>query len=478
MVISKNKVYDASAQVTFDFMLQQTKNALKVLGSQEITTQNLDKAFIRFVGKMPPNSPFGSQVSAAVYQEGSKFYVQLKADVEEAEQFWVEFEKNLYVYGSQGDNFELKYEIITQICNTIRQMGGIIDEENAWIFLYNYQKTSGKMPGPDEISQIAVDYVQLNTQQSEAGATTAMYRQDISLEPEVLSGIGGDRIEITPQDALRQMLKEIPTLDAEALDYFFRVMEKWDLDDQQALVNKIKQIEADLNKIPYLLDSERKELRAEVLEYPTEKRRQRLLKAIKERQKDEAFFMVRYAEDQIKAKLRELPFLTAGDITDIMSVILTMPFEEKKKIVDVVKEIEAQFNKMQSQGIEITGIDRKNIRLDLIRLNERERIEEYDKIAERIRAQKVKAILFKEIPQLEFEDHSKILKELLWVNNDELIKRIKQIKANMDKEKAEKTKEFSKSSSASTCKKCGWPMGSFSKKCPRCGWNVDDWFKL
>ena len=73
------------------------------------------------------------------------------------------------------------------------------------------------------------------------------------------------------------------------------------------------------------------------MELATEKRREKLLKLIKERQKNEAMYMAKYVEQQLKDDLLKLPFLTEEKVNNIMSVILTMSYEQKKDIVPAVK---------------------------------------------------------------------------------------------------------------------------------------------
>ena len=104
--------------------------------------------------------------------------------------------------------------------------------------------------------------------------------------------------------------------------------------------------------------------------------------------------------------------------------------------------------------------------------------EQLDKIVEERKSDHVKEVLFAELPQLEFENTKDLVKQLMWLSDAELHQRIEKVKGDMSNQNKEKDQEFAKSTSTAVCKKCGWPMGSFSKKCPRCGWQPDDWFKL
>ena len=247
---------------------------------------------------------------------------------------------------------------------------------------------------------------------------------------------------------------------------------------QELLVSKIKAIEADLSKVPYLLDEERIKLRNSVFELTKEKRREKLAQLIKERSKNEAYFMTLYMDQEIKGNLKKLPFLISSEVDDIMNIILTSPFEEKKNIVSTVNEVEQFLNNIIQKGIALTDIERKNMRLDLIRLPVKERIQLVDRIIEERKAQIVEDILIREIPSLQFENNEKLIKELMWLSQEELKQRINKIKTEKSKSSQEKSKIFESSAAGSACKKCGWPMGQFSKKCPRCGWSVVDWFKI
>jgi hypothetical protein len=400
-------------------------------------------------------------------------------EMESPDSFWDLFETNLQIHGASLEEIQQKAAIITKICKAIRGMNGEIDEEDAWDFIYHYEKTNKHLPNDNEIDAIAIEYIKMAeesgtmpNQIAEVEAQEASYKKNVT---EVI--VEGD-ITITPTDALKEMVKEMPTLDEDTKKYYISLFDKLALPDQELLVSKIKAIEADLSKVPYLLDEERIKLRNSVFELTKEKRREKLAQLIKERSKNEAYYMTLYMDQQIKGNLKKLPFLTLSEVDDIMNIILTSPFEEKKNIVSTVYEVEQFLNNILQKGIALTNIERKNMRLDLIRLPAKERIQMVDRIIEERKAQIVGDILIQEIPSLQFENNEKLIKELMWLSEEELKQRINKIKTEKSKSSQEKSKIFETSAAGSACKKCGWPMGQFSKKCPRCGWSVDDWFKI
>jgi ribosomal protein S17E len=404
--------------------------------------------------------------------------------MEDPDAFWNLFEANLQIYGASVSEIEQKARIVSNICKTIREMGAQVDEEETWDFLYNFEKKYQRLPMDDEYTPIAMDFIKLNDEKSVVKEEEAFVEQqpqqviqEISMPTEE-QPIEEGGITVTPTDAIKEMVKDISTIDPETQTFYLKMIDTLALEDQKRLVAKIKAIEGDLNKIPYLLDNERIKIRRDVMEMTTEKRRERLLKIIKDRQRNEAQYMARYVEQQLKLDLTKLPFLTKENISDIMSVILTMSYDEKKDIVSTITMIEEKFNEMERQGIHLSAYDKNNYRNELIRMNPKDRMDQLEKIVEEHRGNHVKEILFAEIPQLEFENNKDLIKQLMWLSDSELRDRITKIKNDMVDQNKEKTQEFAKSSSATVCKKCGWPMSAFSKKCPRCGWTPDEWFKV
>jgi hypothetical protein len=474
----KQRIYPGSKERTIESMLEVCQNTLQELG-MEITTQFLDKSLIECIGKPPAGSPLGKQNIITVYKEEDKIYIKFKYEMPEPEKFWELFEVNLQIHGASTEEIEKKAKIITKICKTIREMGSMIDEEDAWDFLYHYEKNMKALPTDEEFNLIAMDYIKML---DELGITDQFMQQEYDQEEEVEeknTGLENEGVVTTATEALIDIINEIPTLDVETKEFYISLFGQIAYPDQERLVQKIRVIESDLNKIPYLLDSERIEIRNAVMEMSTEKRRKKLMALIKERKKNEALYMNKFMTSQIKLNLQKLPYLNFEDVSDILNIILTMPFDEKKQIVKTVNEIEQGIQGLIQQGIALKEIEIKTLRMDLIRLSPKDRLAKLDEVNENYRKRRVEKLIISEIPQLQFEDNSKLIKELMWLDRGEIKNRLDKIKNEISKKSQEKSDIFEKSSAGSACKKCGWPMGKFSKKCPRCGYNPDDdWFKL
>ena len=478
----KQRIYERSKERTMEGMLEVCQNTLVEMG-MEVTTHYLDKSLIECIGKPPPGSPMGKQNTITVYKEGDKIYIKFKYEMTDPDRFWDNFETNLQIHGANTEEIERKAKVITKICKTIRGMGGTLDEEDAWDFLYHYEKNVKRLPEEEEISNIAIDFIKILDEQgiTEEDAVFEEQVEEATPEPEEVdnSFMADGGVTTTATEALIEMIKEIPTLDEETRNMYISLFNKLLLADQEKLVVKIRAIEGDLNKVPYLTEVERKKIRESVYKFSKNKRRQKLAQIIKERRKKEAYYMAQYLDRQIRQNLVNLPFLNREDVKDIMSVILTMPFEEKEKIVSTIKSIEKSILALIQKGVALTDSERKSLRLDLIRVPSQERSERLDQLIEEKRVNQVKTALIRAIPELEFQDNSKIIKEMIWLSPSELNGRILKLKDEMGKKTDERSKIFEKSSAGSACKKCGWPMGSFSKKCPRCGYNPDDeWFDL
>ena len=141
-------------------LLEVSVNTLQELG-MEVTTHYLDKSLIECIGKPPPGSPLGKQNSVTVYKEGDKIYIKLMYEMESPDSFWDLFETNLQIHGASLEEIQLKAAIITKICKAIRGMNGEIDEEDAWDFLYNYEKNNKHLPNENDIDGIAIEYIKM-----------------------------------------------------------------------------------------------------------------------------------------------------------------------------------------------------------------------------------------------------------------------------------------------------------------------------
>ena len=310
----KTRIYSGSKDRTMESMLQVSENTLKELG-MEIVVQYLDKTLIECKGKPPAGTPMGKENVCTIYKEGDKIYIKFTYAMEDPDAFWNLFEANLQIYSASTSEIEQKARIVSNICKTIREMGAQVDEEEAWDFLYNYEKSFQRLPMEDEYTPIAMDFIKLRDEEGVVQEKDAFVEQTPQpvieeIKPQEEQPIEEGGITITPTDALKEMIKKFRLWIPKFKIFTLKCSNPWHWKSQKRLVTKIIAIEGNLNKIPYLLDNERKKIRKDVMELATEKRREKLLKLIKERQKNEAMYMAKYVEQQLKDDLLKLPFLT------------------------------------------------------------------------------------------------------------------------------------------------------------------------
>ncbi len=469
MARTKTRIYSGSKERTMESMVEVTKTTLEDLG-MTVTVQYLDRTLIECIGNSAPGSPIGKN-SVTVYKEGDQIFIKLTYQMPDGEMFWDAFEMNLQIYGASIEEIEEKAKIVTKICETIRDMQGAIEEEVAWDFLYNFERTAQRLPREDEIPLIADSFLQANRDKTEIKEGESLFVEEGTTTVEMAD----DGIVITKTDALKQMIKEIPTLDNDSRYEYIKLLDTLEFDDQKRLVAKVQQIEADLNKVPYLTTEERKELRNKVKTLNVNKRRDVLFKEIKNREKNKAYYENKMYEDLAKEGLDTLIFLDYNEKRQIEDILQTLIGEEKLKLIERIKTVEERLDSLARQEVEFSEQEKKFYRQDLIRLTPEEREEKITQILEKKKSELVKQEILKAMPQLAFQDNTKMIKELMWLNKTERITRLEKYKKEIETTVREKQEKFEQSKAGKVCQKCGWPMGQFTKKCPQCGWKETSW---
>ena len=187
--------------------------------------------------------------------------------MKDPDQFWDVFETNLNIYGANTEEIAEKSMIVRKICETIAGMGTIIDPEEVWDFLYHYEKNLKKLPEDNEIDEISIEYIKMKNEMSahvpneDVFVEEPQMDQTASVVDDLLIEDEFGEVQVTRTEALIEIVKEIPTLDKEAQNYVISLFERLLVDDQERLVQKVQIIENDLNRVPYLLPGQRKELR-------------------------------------------------------------------------------------------------------------------------------------------------------------------------------------------------------------------------
>ena len=469
MARTKTRIYSGSKERTMESMVEVTKTTLEDLG-MSVTVQYLDRTLIECIGVSAPGSPIGKN-TVTVYKEGDQIFIKLTYQMPDGEMFWDAFEMNLQIYGASIEEIEEKTKVVTKICETIRDMQGEIEEEVAWDFLYNFERNAQRLPREDEIPLIADSYLQANRDKTEIKEDESAFIEEQQGSVDIVD----DGIVVTKTDALKQMIKEIPTLDDDSRYEYLKLIDTLEFDDQKRLLAKIQQVEADLEKVPYLSSEERKDLRNKVKTLNVNKRRDLLFKEIKNREKNKAYYENKMYESLAKEGLDSLIFLDYNEKRQIEDLLQTLIGEEKLKLIDRIRTIEERLDSLAKQEVELNEQEKKFYRQDLIRLTPEEREEKISQIMEKKKAELVKQELLKTIPQLAFQDNTQIIKRLMWLNKTERINELQKMAKDIESQVREKQQEFEKHKAGKVCQKCGWPMGQFTKKCPQCGWKETSW---
>ncbi|MHA1819112.1 MAG: hypothetical protein ACTSVC_01475 [Promethearchaeota archaeon] len=475
MAKTKTKIYPAEDEDSMNIMLELVQNTMKEMGMQ-IKTQFLDKSLIEVQGI----DVEGKKNLTTLYLEGNQLYVKFKTQRDDIETFWFNLDKNISVYGQSTEGIEKKAKIVSKILKAVKDMGYTMDEEDCWEFILNFEKNYNRLPNEEEIGSIALSYVNTISDEQEISTGNNLGAESIFvLEDEGEAGGASGSIEeddeeiiVTPTEALKEMVKEIETLTEEDKRFYLSLFDDLTLDEQKKLVTRIKAIESDLSRIPYLTLEERAKLRKEVMNLSTEKRRAKILKIINKRKKNIRYYEHRALEGKIKSILDKFEFLSDLEKDVYLSLMEPMNPEEKKRFLKKIKNIEDDFKRYEEKGIKFTDIEKKNYRDEFLRISTDERRKRLDEILEEKRYNVAKEELLEEIPALTFEDNDKLIRELMWLDKDERKEKIERIKNKINEDVEKKAKLFEESKVGTTCPKCGWPIGPFTKKCPRCGTRI------
>ncbi|MHA1291154.1 MAG: zinc ribbon domain-containing protein [Promethearchaeota archaeon] len=378
-----------------------------------------------------------------------------------------------------------KDDIINMIIKEIKDRGFNIEFSDAQEFVESFQEQFNRLPILKEIDSIAASYIKMKKEEEIITKTEAPAIEKEEFAEEIIdesflegsSEILEETKEISPTEALIEIIKELNYLSETEKSYYIKMFDRLNFEEQKKIVKNLELIQENIKEIPDLNEHDKIELRKELILSNEEdiilkfKEMSLALKETEETEETEEELLI---WDPKKA-LQNLKFLTQPNITSILNMIKKLPEERQKQVIERLKKIEKEFDDYEKEGIILSDLDRAQYRMDLVKLTDKNRKEKLFELTRDKREEFISNRLFEEIPQFKFEDNEKLIKELIWLSFDEINQRIKKIKEKINKKLEKKKELFSKSTAGSTCPECGWPVGSFSKKCPRCGHKLIDW---
>lgn len=460
MVKTKTKIYDATGEDPMETMVDIAQSTLEEL-EMEIRTQYLDKTLVEINAKGN-----GSRNLVTVYYEDEKIYVKFKSTMDDPNNFWGLFESNMAVFGDTStESIEEKALTVNKIIDAVQNMGYQISEDDCWDFLLSFEKQYETLPSEEQIQSIALSYTKMCQEQGiEPGEI-----QDGSVFVGDDEAVQDEETLVTPTEALKEIVLEIETLTEEDKTFFIGLFDDLTLDEQKRLVTRIRGIESDLDKIPYLQMEERADIRKKIMNLPTKKRRAKILKIIKKRKKDLQKYANAAMEEDLRNALDKMEFLSDLEKDIHMGRLQEFSLDDKKKYLKRLKIVEDSLTALIKDGIKFSDAERRTFRDDLLRMNKQKRNERLKEIREEKSFEQAEEELLAEIPSLRFEEHEKEVREIMWLEPSERKKEIDGLKNQFESETEKTSKVLEDSKVGSKCPKCGWIVGSFSSKCPRCG---------
>lgn len=456
-------------------VVEAVQETLKEL-NQSTKIMQLDKSLIEVLGEPAKGDPIG-KVNVTIYKEYTQFFIKIKHTMENVDRFWIPFQENMAVYGASDSEIGTKAKVVQSIIDNIKLLGGAVTEEQTWDFLMNFEKQYGHLPKEEEIKDIALKFVKmLDTKEiSEYRSETPVYTPEVEVPPAPTEAPPAEG-DITPEDALKAMIDDMPTLSPNEKVYYKKIFPDITVEQQKILVKKLIEVDADMDKIPYITLEDRTEIRESLLNIPRGPKRDAAIeKIITKRKRQIAYYQDRDMEMQLKQVLADIPTLSDLDKEIYYASVKGMSASDKEQFVQHLRKAESALEEFISKGFPIGDVERKHLRDEMIRLDDTE-LKEY---LDNLKSEKLKKIvseeLFADIPSLAFEDYEKYVKELMWLTPAERKTKIQEFKKKLGSKMVEKQKLFQESKSVGTCPQCGWPTGQFSKKCPRCGKSLTGW---
>ncbi|GAB4324261.1 MAG: hypothetical protein Kow0069_29780 [Promethearchaeota archaeon] len=469
----ETRIFDATDKSMQD-LVQTTEETLKDL-DMTVKTLELDKTLMEVHG----TGPVGNCV-VTVYREGGKAYIRLKHTLMDSSEFWDSFSQFLSILAATPEELGERARVVQRIIDHVAALGAHLPEDEAWDFMYRFLRKYKRNPEPDEINQIAVSYVEMLEQDSDL---VDRADQEISEEyPDVEFVTDEDEEEaeeyggITPEDALRAMVREMETLTPSEVNYYLSLFPELNLDQKKLLVAKLRQVDREMDEIPYLTVEERESLRAQLMKLPAAKRQKKIASIIKKRNKRLEYYKMKEEEDQAKQRLSKIATITDLEKEIYLTSMLGMSLKEKVDFIERLEEVEALLDQVVDAGHELLEEERKRHREELLRVDDPAQRSKYVEDLKKEKAAKAVAEeLFAAVPQLRFQDHEKVIKELQWLEPSERKARIEQIRRDFEEKTKKRDQMFAGSSAGNVCPGCGWIVGKWSKKCPRCGKDLTEW---
>ncbi len=456
-------------------VVEAVQETLKEL-NQSTKIMQLDKSLIEVQGEPAKGDPIG-KINVTIYKEYAQFFIKIKHSIDNPDRFWIPFQENMAIYGASDSEIGTKAKVVQAIIDNIKLLGGVVTEEQTWDFLFNFEKQYGHLPNDEEVKNIAINFVKMLDNQEISGIRSeATGNIPVAVTRESAPDQTPAEGDVTPEDALKSMIDDMPTLSPNEKIYYKRLFPDITVEQQKILVKKLIEVDEDMDKIPYISLEDRTEIREDLLNTPRgEKRDASIAKIIAKRKRQIAFYQDREMEMQLKQVLADIPTLSDLDKEIYFASTKGMSASDRELFIQRLRKAESTLEEFVAKGFAISEVERKHLRDEMTRLDEGE-LKEY---LENLKSEKLKKVvseeLFAEIPSLAFEDYEKYVKELMWLTPAERKDKIKDFKQKLGSKMAEKQKLFQESKSVATCPQCGWPTGQFSKKCPRCGKNLTGW---
>ncbi|MHA1731080.1 MAG: hypothetical protein ACTSU5_04020 [Promethearchaeota archaeon] len=481
MSVEETKIFDASNK-SMQNLVQATEETLKEL-EMTVKTLELDKTLMESHGA----GPLGKAI-VTVYREANKAYIRLKHSLESSDEFWDIFSQYLSIFAASPEDIGERARIVQKIIDNIKSLGVFIPEQDAWDFIYKFLRKFKRNPDEEEVNQIAISYVEMLEQEQQelphvgVDESQAAYglESDYYEEGEPGEyGEEGEEEEVTPEQALRAVIREMDTLTSAEKNHYISILTDLTIEQQKMLVAKIQTVDQEMDQIPYLTVEEREALREQLMRLPRAKREKKISSIVKKRQKRAAYYQMQEETEILKRKLSSIDSLSDLEKEIYLTSISGMGIGEKERFVNKLILVEKMLDEVVSSGKPLNEVERKHHREELLRMDDKVEMDKYLKaLDEEKKILMVTEQLLAEVPQLAFEEEKrkeKLIKELLWLSEDERKDRIEQLKKEIGESVKKRDELFSVSKAGNTCPECGWIVGKWSKRCPRCGHDLSGW---
>jgi len=269
----KTKIYANQENSPFELLQGIAWYTLKELGMKteiKIDTEN----FFEITGRGSAGSLLKKN-KVAIFLDNQDIYVKFSSQMRKSQKFWDLFEESIKNITSQKETVFLLIDILKDINKKYDGNELKLNKYEIIEFVFNFFKEKSVFPNNNEIqSFLSISAGRKKTEKEDTNNLKGIInsvRTKKNFNDDVFKKI---------TQIFRKLLKSIPTLTEEEYIKYNNIYLRLKTDEKKEFIIKIRSLESDLDKIPYIDKKERIKLRKDLFNLSLDLRRQKIQKII------------------------------------------------------------------------------------------------------------------------------------------------------------------------------------------------------